>query len=287
MEGRLQVKSVLEEFLGESIHTCDPVRGGDIHAAYRIRTGRNTYFLKTNESKYVAILKAETDSLNTLRMAFQGVCPEVFLCGSTESSAFLLREWLESSIAGERDGLQFGRQLARMHGVQQSYFGFSEDNYIGILAQSNKPCNSWTEFFIQQRIMPQLISLINAKKAPSSTLLLVDSLAQKMEQLFSDEPPALLHGDLWSGNCMHTDLGFALFDPAIYYGHREMDIAMTLLFGGFPDLFYTGYAEINPLEAGWKKRVSLCQLYPILVHANLFGGPYINRSLEILAEWTC
>lgn len=165
-------------------------------------------------------------------------------------------------------------------------FGWEEDNYIGLLPQSNHRHNTWAGFYFRERIEPLVRQLIDSGAFDVSVSRAAGGLYQRLEQVYPAEPPALLHGDLWSGNIMALASGGpAFFDPAVYYGHREMDIAMTLLFGGFHQRFYDVYHEVYPLQPGWRERVELSQLYPLLVHACLFGGHYIRQSIQILQRW--
>lgn len=232
------------------------------------------------------MFQAEERALTLIKDNFQGICPEVLFCGFTPGYAFLLMEWIERTEANSGDWKHFGRQMALLHSVSRDSFGFDEDNFIGTLPQFNPRSDSWETFFIENRIRPQMQMLTTSGRLHTKEMLLIDQLADAITGVFPMEPPSLLHGDLWSGNCMPTRRGFALYDSAPYFGHREMDIGMTLLFGGFPAEFYAGYEEIYSLEPGWRDRLSLAQLYPILVHANLFGGVYVNHSLDILSSWS-
>jgi fructosamine-3-kinase len=173
-----------------------------------------------------------------------------------------------------------------MHRQTNDKFGLDHDNYIGSLNQSNKFHSTWAEFFIEERLMPQLKIAFDNKIIQRSFTRLADQLFPRLHNLCPVERPALLHGDLWSGNFMPTQDGSpCIYDPAVYYGHREMDIAMTKLFGGFDDNFYDAYNENFPLEKEWLKRVDLCNLYPLLVHVNLFGGSYIRQAETTLKQY--
>ncbi len=180
---------------------------------------------------------------------------------------------------------QFGHGLAAMHKNTNEIFGLNEDNYIGTIPQPNKPANSWAAFYTQ-RIMHLMQMALVEKKCALNDVLLAEKLCAKFDALFPTEQPALLHGDLWSGNFMAGETGQpVIYDPAVYYGHREMDIAMTMLFGGFDKQFYTHYNEAYPLQPGWQQRVQLCQLYPLLVHLFLFGGHYYYSVMDIIKKY--
>lgn len=144
----------------------------------------------------------------------------------------------------------------------------------------------WPEFYAEQRIMPLIRQAFDQRKCTQADVQLAEQFCKKLSALIPNESPALLHGDLWSGNRMFTANGeAAVYDPAVYFGHREMDIAMTLLFGGFDDYFYTIYNDVYPLQQGWRQRVAICQLYPLLVHLILFGGHYYNSVKTIIRQY--
>jgi fructosamine-3-kinase len=160
--------------------------------------------------------------------------------------------------------------------------GWKTDNYIGSLVQSNVTKDTWPQFYRDQRIQPLVSRLIDNGSFETCEKRNAKRFCERLADMFPAEPPALLHGDLWSGNFMFTTQGPAVFDPAPYYGHREIDIGMSLLFGGSNSRFYDAYDEMYPLEGNWKERLPFTQLYPLLVHAVLFGGNYVQRCRQIL-----
>ena len=173
--------------------------------------------------------------------------------------------------------------MAMMHQQRQPYFGWSAHNNIGSYPQNNTQHDSWHLFYTECRIMPLVKKLFDTAVFGKQELKAAETLCKKFDQLFPQEPPALLHGDLWSGNYMITATGdAAIYDPAVYYGHREMEMGMTKLFGGFHQQFYATYNEVLPLEKAWLQRLPLSQLYPLLVHAVLFGGHYVGKAREII-----
>jgi len=279
------IKSKIEGELNVEITSTRPQSGGDINQA-AILNFENGYsrFLKWNDSAPEHMLETEAKGLELLSDAdTELIIPEVILIGKD----FLLLSLIESGTENSDSGFQFGVQLAKLHQHSSEKFGLDHDNYIGKLPQRNHTHKNWTEFFIQERVEPQIKLGIDSGKFSNSLADKVESLVSVVDHLFPDEPPALLHGDLWSGNYMFSKNGKAsIYDPAVYYGHREMDLAMTRLFGGFSNNFYRGYSSEYPLEDGFEERIQLCNLYPILVHANLFGGGYVGRALEILAQFS-
>ncbi|MFC0774810.1 fructosamine kinase family protein [Terrimonas alba] len=273
---------------GLSIKHHQPVHGGDINECYCLQTNDEKYFLKVNDShRYPAMFEKEAHGLDALRSNSSLMIPMVVKSGVVNSSQYLLLEWIEPGSISSDFWKRFGAALAAMHLQQQTHFGWKEDNYIGSLQQVNTPHVRWSSFYAECRIMPLVKTLADTHAFTKIDVSSGITLCKKLHDLFPDEPPSLLHGDLWSGNYMAAKNGKAsLFDPAVYYGHREMDIGMTLLFGGFSELFYEGYNEVYSLETGWQQRLQLTQLYPLLVHAVLFGGHYVGSCREIIRRFS-
>jgi fructosamine-3-kinase len=200
---------------------------------------------------------------------------------------YLLLEWLEKGSPQKNMWENFGAGLAMMHKSTHSYFGLDEDNYIGSLRQINTPRNEWHSFYAEFRIMPLVKVLFDSGRFSSKDIDNANSFCNNLTNIFPSESPSLLHGDLWAGNFFISSSGHAaIFDPAVYFGHREIDIGMTKLFGGFDLRFYNAYNEAYPLEKGWEKRLLFTQLYPFLVHAALFGGHYIASASNILFTYS-
>ncbi|MEO9887568.1 MAG: fructosamine kinase family protein [Balneola sp.] len=279
------ISSQIESEVGQKIIASHSQSGGDINQASIIELSSNdSFFLKWNGSAPEHMFKSESKGLKMLFDAkTELIIPEVILIGKD----FLLLSLIESCSANSASDFNFGVQLAKLHRNSSENFGLDHDNFIGKLPQRNRTHKSWANFFIQERIEPQIKLGIDSGKFLDSLDNKIEKLASVVEKLFPDEPPALLHGDLWSGNYMYTTNGIAsIYDPAVYYGHREMDLAMTKLFGGFSKDFYEGYDSEYPLEDGFEERIQLCNLYPILVHANLFGGGYVNQAIGIMDRFS-
>jgi len=208
-----------------------------------------------------------------------------------DNTQYLVLEYITPLALGRESGSEifwhtFGAQLARMHKHSSKTFGLDHNNYIGSLPQSNNHHSAWSDFFILGRLEPQIKLALDAKRIGSEMVKLFNRLFQRIENIFPPEPPALLHGDLWSGNYMRGKAGEpVLIDPAVYFGHREMDLAMTKLFGGFENEFYQSYQEEFPMEKDWQQRADICNLYPLLVHVNLFGGSYASQISIILSRF--
>jgi fructosamine-3-kinase len=272
---------------GLTVDSFEFVTGGDISSAYRLSDGSRNYFLKVNDAaSYPGMFAKEAGGLNALNENSSLVVPQMLKHGVSGQQQYLLMEHLERGAPAKNFWEDFGSALADMHQRKQSYFGWDEDNYIGSLPQTNTRHEYWNSFFADCRLMPLVKKLHSSGAFSSTDVSLAERLCAKLDHLFPQEPPALLHGDLWSGNYLITSSGkAAIFDPAVYCGHREMDIGMTLLFGGFEARFYDAYHEAYPLQAGWRDRVQLTQLYPLLVHAVLFGGHYVGSTRHILQKY--
>jgi fructosamine-3-kinase len=266
----------------------EQVQGGDINESYCLYTKDNKYFLKLNSaSRFPGMFNMEADGLETLRNNSGLMVPRAINYGVEKDQQWLMLQWLDKGVPVKISMQNFGIALANMHRQPQSYFGWHSDNYIGSLSQINTRYHTWTEFYTQCRVTPLAKILFDRSAFSKTDIRTVELFCRNAAQLVPEEPPALLHGDLWSGNYMITgDGSAAVFDPAVYYGHREMDLGMTKLFGGFPQGFYDAYQEAYPLEKGWQQRIPLMQLYPLLVHAVLFAGHYIEAARSIIAKFS-
>lgn len=268
------------------IHNTEQLFGGDINQTWLLRTDAGDYFLKTNTAAYGNMFEKEFNGLQLLSSAKSIKIPEPIIQGKIDNTIFLVMEFIQKARPAKKFWKYFAEGLATLHQQSHTTFGLNEDNYIGSLAQSNGQCENWNLFYSTQRIMPLIRLAYNQKKCSADDMKTVERFCEKLDGLIPPEMASLLHGDLWSGNFMVAENGGpAIYDPAVYYGHREMDIAMTLLFGGFDHQFYHHYNEIFPLQAGWQQRIDICQLYPLLVHLILFGGHYYYRVMEIFKKY--
>lgn len=275
------IKSEIEAHFGDRISNFKSQSGGDINEAsiITLKSG-DSYFLKWNSTASSSMFHTEAKGLNLLSEAKTSLLiPTVILSGND----FLLLSVIEAGTKTSNSDREFGMKLAKLHQCSAPEFGLNHDNFIGKLSQSNTPHLDWADFFITERIEPQIKLGIDSSKFSSGVLQEIDKLHSVIQNSFPKEDPALLHGDLWSGNYMYSkDGAVSIYDPAVYFGHREMDLSMTRLFGGFSADFYKGYNSAFPLTDNFEQRISLFNLYPILVHANLFGGEYIQQAKRIL-----
>ena len=271
---------------GLNVQRYEQVHGGDINKTYCLFTSQEKYFLKVNDRvKFPGMFQKEANGLDLLRTHCTLIVPKVFRTGECGKHQYLLLEWLEKSAPLKNIWEDFGSGLAIMHKQHQSYFGLNEDNYIGSLKQDNTSHNDWHSFYSECRVMPLVKTLLDTGSFSSKDFDSAGSFCKNLKNIFPGEHPSLLHGDLWGGNFLITSPGKpAIFDPAVYFGHREMDIGMTKLFGGFDQRFYDTYNEVYPLDNNWHQRIPYTQLYPLLVHAVLFGGHYIAATKSIFSS---
>ncbi len=286
------IKGAVEDYLRSTVGGDVEWRGeteaggGSVNQAWRIDTSAGSYFLKANVAfDLPGMFEAEKRGLNHLRETGTLRIPQVLLQANAGKYSFLLMEYVEPLDRGDGLFAEFGRRLARMHRKTWKAFGLDHSNYISSIRQSNAPRGDWAPFFIEERVEPLLKSAIDVDLMPQSSLKLFDQLFRKIPDIIPDEPPALLHGDLWYGNFIRHGDEAVLIDPAIYYGYREVDLAMTKLFGGFHPDFYAAYQEESPLAPGWEDRVDLWNLYPLLVHVMLFGSEYVPQVLKNLEHY--
>jgi len=282
----MSLQPILDD-CGLTITRYEPLHGGDINRAYCLYGNKDKYFLKViEEGRYPTMFEKEATGLQSLQVNSILKIPSVIKHGIVNNQQYLLLEWIGSGSIKPGFWEGFGAGLAQLHLKKQKFFGWDTNNYIGSLAQNNSIFPSWHLFYSECRILPLVKQLFDQGIFLKQDVVSVEIVCKKSEFLFPDEPPALLHGDLWSGNFkITTEGGAAIFDPAVYYGHREMDIGMTLLFGGFDQRFYDAYHETYPLEKDWKQRLPLTQLYPLLVHALLFGGHYVESARRIMKNY--
>ena len=275
----------LSEIHGQDvhIHTESAIGGGCINHALKLKTNVNTYFLKWNDaSSFPGMFDSEARGLNLFRSSNSVSIPEVISFGESGNYSFLMLEYVDSGAMNKNYWENFGRSLSELHKKSATNFGLNHDNYIGSLNQSNQDRPTWKDFFVNERLIPQL-KLANLESGLSQKF---ENLFEKLDDIFPNEPPALIHGDLWSGNYMVSESGDpVIMDASVYYGHREMDLAMSKLFGGFEARFYTAYNEASHLEKDWESRMDICNLYPLLVHVNLFGGSYLSQIESIMRRF--
>lgn len=264
------------------------VGGGSINQAFKVPGDPRPLFVKINRASALPDFEAEAEGLEAIGNAGGLAVPEVIASGCVGGTAYIALEWVDMgsrTVAAQR---RLGAGLAAQHRVTAKHFGWHRHNTIGATPQRNTPLGDWLGFYQTERLEFQL-ELAQQNGFPSRQLTRGRRLSEQLESFFADYRPAasLLHGDLWSGNWGADEAGRPyLFDPAVYYGDREADLAMTRLFGGFGAAFYAAYEERWPLAPGWEQRVDLYNLYHLLNHFNLFGSGYLGQVSTCLSRLT-
>ena len=260
------------------------VAGGCIHEAWKLTgetaEGTRHFFVKANAMDAKPMLAAEADGLAAIRAAACIRVPDTVVLDGDEERAWLVLEWLELASLSPRSAAALGTALAAQHRLPQSQFGWEKDNFIGASPQANGFAHDWLDFWRDKRLVAQL-RMAARNRLPSKTIDRGERLAADCDALFRNYKPerSLLHGDLWGGNASSLpDATPVVFDPAVYVGDRECDIAMTELFGGFPRDFMAAYSTAWPLDDGYRARRDFYNLYHVLNHANLFAGGYVAQA---------
>lgn len=267
-----------------TIQKVKPISGGSINDAYAIITAEKSFFVKVNTAKnYPSFFEKEQRGLLLLNESTSLTVPKVYFTGATEDLIYLVMELIVPGEMKSNFWEIFAEGLASLHKKTNSQFGLEYNNFMGTLVQKNDFRPDWLTFFVENRLQDQVKLAFDKGLLDATLLANFDQLYKRLTNLLPEEPPSLLHGDLWSGNFMVGERGEpVIMDPAIYFGHREMDIAMMHLFGGFDRKLFAAYHELYPLQRGWEKRIEIYNLYPLLVHVNLFGGGYLSRVKAVL-----
>ena len=280
-------KSMNDHGISGKIEEYQQVSGGSINEAYAIRTATDRYFLKINDAReFPGMFEKERHGLKILAQPKVMDVPKALFTGEETGKSFIFMSFIQSGPPKKSFWQDFAVKLASLHRVHAEKFGLDEDNYIGSLPQSNKEHDTWSDFFVSERLEVLAKKSFDLGELDRESMRQFDQLFHRMESLFPEERPSLIHGDLWSGNYMSNEVGDpVIFDPAVYYGHREMDIGMSRLFGGFSEEFYRSYQDCFPMESGWQERLDICNLYPLLVHVILFSGGYASTVKGILKRY--
>jgi fructosamine-3-kinase len=311
---------ILPDLPGQDSHagdfSCRPVGGGSINSAFQILSKPNKrWFGKFNNARqFPGLFIKERNGLALIRRLGPIRVPAVVACAEVEDTQVLLLEWIDEGLPTEDFWRRFGHQLALQHRVSSPEstvtppasdvaqpasaitppassfpppaFGLGEDNYMGALVQDNTFSPTWVEFFRDRRLDPQVRIAADKGLLDTAACRQFERLYDKLPEFFPVEPPSLLHGDLWSGNFLCDTAGQpVLIDPAVYFGHRHMDLAMTILFGGFEPAFYEAYNDLYPFPPGYRQQWEIANLYPLLIHLNLFGSAYAGNILHTIRRF--
>jgi len=279
--------SIVQQLEAEGVHVSPgaspvPVSGGDISAAWRVTSTSGDLFIKTGPGSVEDMFAAEADGLAELAGSGTVRVPELIATGRCDEEAFLALEWLRLETADTTAEHLLGEQLAELHRTTNDRFGWHRDSTIGLTPQINSWHENWVDFYREHRLAFQLrLATDNGFRGDLQDR--GSRLLKRLPIYFDDEPMgALLQGDLWGGNWGCCEGRPVIFDPAVYYGDRETDIAMTRLFGGFGAVFYEAYEATWPLADGHEERQHLYQLYHVLNHLNLFGSGYLGRAIGLM-----
>ncbi len=270
----------LNSQLHDTIITQEPLHGGDINACYKISCESCiSYAVKVNSAKsFPQMYEFEKSGLELLASLAGVQTPKVIANFDIDGMSFLVLEYLDSAESVSQSDL--GVMLAKLHAQHNESFGLDTDNYIGSIVQKNGFESTWQEFYGMKRLTYMFKMAYDKYPLPAKSSVQLSNLCQRLDEIFPVCKPSLLHGDLWNGNVLHSlKHGWVLIDPAVYYGHPEMDLGMMKLFGGFSEDCFDAYTAYSVVQPDWPSRIEYTQLYPLLVHLNLFGMGYW-RSIE-------
>jgi fructosamine-3-kinase len=287
------IEAALAEALDRpvAVRATTPLGGGCIHNALRLDTSAGPYFAKWQPRPPAGLFGSEADGLAALADSPTTLTiprPLAWSDGEPGQAAFLVTEWLDPGRPGPGFDRQLGEGLAALHRATAEAFGFHRDGYCGLTPQPNGWLADWLDFYRERRLEHQLRRAVDGGRLDSGERRLFGRLLERLDDRLAGpaEPPALIHGDLWSGNLLvAADGGPALVDPAAYFAHREAELGMMTLFGGFGPAVYEAYDEAWPLAAEWRERNGLYQLYHVLNHLNLFGEAYRASAVALARRY--
>jgi fructosamine-3-kinase len=282
-----RLKAFITKNTGLSISSFDlsAVGGGSINQTWKISINqKEKFFCKINSaSRFPSMFEKEKKGLELL--ASQKVIRVPYVLGTFKEDDYqvLVLEWIEQGARSDNFWTLFAEQLAALHSIHSAYAGLDEDNYMGALSQSNHLSSDWISFFINQRLEPQVKLAIDKRLLQLRHHKQFERLYKELPEIFPTGDLCLLHGDLWSGNflCDHSGMP-VLIDPATYFGHPAIDLGMTTLFGGFDPVFYNSYNRQSPFPSNHLKQWEICNLYPLLIHLNLFGKGYLQSIISTI-----
>ena len=277
---------IIKAELNEDLISFSILSGGSINKVYKCATQQSQFVIKLNDAgKYPLMFEKEEKGLDLLNSSNFRI-PATLKTVTDQNISYLILEYIDNK-GNTINEIKLGTQLAEMHLITSDSFGLDHDNYIGSIPQINNKESDWTTFYQSMRLEPLIRKGFDSGMLEIKVLRLFEKVYKELDRLIPIEPASLLHGDLWQGNIICDENSSpVLIDPAVYYGHREIDLAMLQLFGNISDDTLEAYNNIYPLDKHWQERIDLHQLYPLLVHLILFGGSYYRTVLETLKKYT-
>ena len=279
------ISEIIHYETGEPPKFLKKLNGGDINQVYHCITEKNQFVVKANYTeKYPGMFEKEKKGLELLNKS-SFIIPKVFAIGSLKQLDYLVLEYIKPGK--EINWKKFGEKLAGLHQITNNMFGLDHNNYIGTIEQINSYEKNWFDFYANKRLILLTEMARNQNLLTNKDCDEIEHICNFLKDIIPNSVPSLIHGDLWTGNIMSLDNGFpVLIDPAVYFGHPEMDWAMLDLFGNYPKISFDTYNEINPLELGFLERKDIYQLYPLLVHLVLFGSGYYSNVMRIVKKYS-
>lgn len=278
------INNIIERHFGREPSQIVKLTGGDINEVYQVFLKEKSVVIKINNSQSIPqLFEKEKKGLELLSKS-TFVVPKPIKTDSIDNLQYLIMDYIEQG--SELNWAVFGEKLAQLHQIQEKYFGLDHNNYIGSLKQVNQECGAWSEFYTNHRLIALTAKARDQGLFEKKHCNWVEKLCQRLDELIPACKPSLIHGDLWSGNLLIDTSGHpVLIDPAVYYGHPEMDWAMLSLFGSYPVEALDHYQNLHPLEKGLNERIDIHQLYPLMVHLILFGKGYLNGVESTLKKY--
>ena len=278
------INNIIERHFGREPSQIVKLTGGDINEVYQVFLKEKSVVIKINNSQSIPqLFEKEKQGLELLSKS-TFVVPKPIKTDSIDNLQYLIMDYIEQG--SELNWAVFGEKLAQLHQIQEKYFGLDHNNYIGSLKQINQECGAWSEFYTNHRLIALTAKARDQGLFEKKHCNWVEKLCQRLDELIPACRPSLIHGDLWSGNLLIDTSGHpVLIDPAVYYGHPEMDWAMLSLFGSYPVEALDHYQNLHPLEKGLNERKDIHQLYPLMVHLILFGKGYLNGVESTLKKY--
>lgn len=288
-ESEVKIIETLKDHFGQTLlsYNLNSIPGSSLNEIYKVAFNDELIFCKVNSSKkFPQLFHKESLGLDFLSKNTSFKIPGIIGCIESVEQV-LLMEWIEPAEKTETFWKNFGKQLAEMHLVSSQSFGWTENNYMGLVPQSNRLHKTWSEFFREERLEPLCRLCSDKGFLHDKHLLHFNKLYNRLADIFPDDAlPSLVHGDLWNGNFIAGKNNNAvLIDPAVYFGHPSVDLGMSTLFGGFPGMFYDSYQYYLPFPSNYRQQWKIVNLYPLLIHLYLFGQSYLNDINQTLLEF--